>query len=122
MTGARLLVAVLALTGCAAREKGPGVAGARGNEPFWAISIEGRDAVVRTPDHPDGVKYKDGRWTDAPGSPRRWVYRARRSDADGLQLALEVSESPCTDSMSGNAFPFTAAITFSGVRMEGCAS
>ena len=116
-----LAVVVLLAAGCSPPEKGPGIIAARGNEPFWAVSIDGRDAVVRTPDLPDGVKYKDGRWASSSGSPTRWVYRARRSNAEGRWLTLDITDQPCTDSMSGNAFPFTATVSYDEFRADGCA-
>lgn len=94
---------------------------ARGNEPFWAVSIEGDEARISSPDLPEGMAYRDGRWTRGK-SAGTWEYKARRERAEGLWLELELTEAPCTDSMSGNASPFTAVLTYDGKRVEGCAS
>ena len=56
------------------------------------------------------------------GGAAVWVYKARRERAEGLWLELEITEVPCTDSMSGEAFPYTAAVTFEDRHMDGCAS
>lgn len=118
------LVAALALVtllACTHHEKGPGVTIARGNEPFWAVSIDGNEARLRTPDEPDGIGYRDGRWKrDSVGAP--WTFRARRERAEGLRLELEITEARCTDSMSGAESEFQAVLTVDEKRMEGCAS
>ena len=56
------------------------------------------------------------------GTNAEWVYKARRERAEGLWLELEITEAPCTDSMSGESFPYKAVVTFEDRRMEGCAS
>ena len=119
------LVACKRTEGGAAAASGPAYPDtlvARGNEPFWAIRVDGPDAVVRTPDLPDGVSWTNGKWITSQESPKRWVYQARQRNAEGPELTLEVSEEPCTDSMSGAAFPRKAVLTFDRKRMEGCAS
>ena len=121
----RPLVVVLltagALLSCARAENGPPVSKARGNEPFWAVTFDGEEATFRTPDLPDGIKYREGRWK-RKGTAAVWVYKARRERAEGLWLELEITEVPCTDSMSGEAFPYRAAVTFEDRHMDGCAS
>ena len=111
----------LILLACAPAEKGPPVTRASGNEPFWAVTFEGPGAIYRTPEIPDGVTYREGRWKRDGSSPK-WVYKARRERAEGLWLELEITQAPCTDSMSGKEFPYTAAVTFENKHMEGCAS
>lgn len=112
---------MLTLLACTHPEKGPGVTIARGNEPFWAVSITGNEARMRTPDEPDGVGYREGHWKrDSVGGP--WTFRARRDRAEGLWLELEITEARCTDSMSGAESPFQAVLTVDEKRMEGCAA
>jgi uncharacterized membrane protein len=112
---------LLVLLACGPAEKGPPVTKARGNEPFWAVTFEEPGATFRTPDRPDGIVYRDGRWK-REGTAAKWVYKARRERAEGLWLEVEITEAPCTDSMSGESFPYHAAVTFEDRRMEGCAS
>jgi len=116
-----IVVAALAFVACAPSEKGPPISKARGNEPFWAVSFEGEGATFRTPELPDGIKYREGRWKQE-GATAEWVYKARRERAEGLWISLEITEAPCTDSMSGESFPYKAVVTFEDKRMEGCAS
>jgi uncharacterized membrane protein len=106
---------------CAPRGKGPAITSARGNEPFWAVTFEGPGATFRTPDLPDGIVYREGRWK-REGSAAKWVYKARRDRAEGLWISLEITEAPCTDSMSGDTFAYRAVVTFEDKHMEGCAS
>jgi uncharacterized membrane protein len=109
------------LLGCAPPEKGPGVTIARGNEPFWAVSLDGPVARIRTPDLPDGIAWHDGRWKrDSTGAG--WIFKARRDGAEGLWLTLEITEARCTDTMSGAESPFRAVLTYDDKRVEGCAS
>lgn len=114
------LVTIATVLSCAPPEKGPAVKSARGNEPFWAVTFEGPGATFRTPDKPDGIVYKEGQWKREGDSV--WVFKARREAAEGLWIALELTQAPCTDSMSGEAFPWRAVVTFEDHRMEGCAS
>jgi len=116
-----IVVAALAFVACAPSEKGPPISKARGNEPFWAVSFEGEGATFRTPELPDGIKYREGRWKQE-GATAEWVYKARRERAEGLWISLEITEAPCIDSMSGESFPYKAVVTFEDKRMEGCAS
>ena len=116
-----LVLVALAILACAPAEKGPPIQRARGNEPFWAVTFEGEGATFRTPDLPDGIHYREGRWK-RKGTATDWVYKARRDRAEGLWISLEITEAPCTDSMSGESFPYKAVVTFEDKEMEGCAS
>ena len=120
LTRCSVLLAAMMSGACAPRENGPPIRTARGNEPFWAVSLTGDEATFRTPDLPDGINYREGRWKRS-GTSGVWVYRARRERAEGLWLELEITEAPCTDSMSGEAFPYKAAVTLEDRHMEGCA-
>lgn len=116
-----ILLASATVLACVRSETGPPIKGARGNEPFWAVTFNGEGATFRTPDLPDGIGYREGRWK-RKGTAAEWTYKARRERAEGLWLELEITEAPCTDSMSGEAFPYKATVTFEDKRMEGCAS
>lgn len=123
MRSSRFTASILALllVSCAPAEKGPPIVKAHGNEPFWAVTFQGNEATFRTPELLDGINYREGRWK-RKGSAAAWVYKARRERAEGLWISVEISEAPCTDSMSGQAFPYKAVVTFEEKRMEGCAS
>ncbi len=87
---------------------------ARGNEPFWAIDIEGDTLHYVTPEMPDGRTLVAQRMAHARGV-------AFSGDDDGRPFNLDVTRTACTDSMSGERFEFTATWDYDGRRMEGCA-
>jgi uncharacterized membrane protein len=91
-----------------------------GNEPFWSIRVDGGDALLRTPEEPDGVVFRDGTWSHSGDGP--WVFRARRGSPAGVEhLTMELTEARCVDSMSGARFPMKAAVTRERQRLDGCA-
>lgn len=93
---------------------------ARGNEPFWHLRVDGTQALVRTPEEPDGRAYGEGEWS-RPGEGR-WLYRARQDSAGGGErLRLELVKARCMDSMSAAWYPFRAVLGRGDTRMEGCA-
>lgn len=96
-----------------------GLMEARGNEPFWFLSLlEDRVRVV-TPDLPDGVEYSGLEWVQTAANG--WTLNAERPHADGLEfLTLTIEERRCTDSMSGAWYPYAATIASGVVRGEGC--
>jgi uncharacterized membrane protein len=97
------------------------VVSARGNEPFWGLEVDGDAAIVRTPEELAGVSYGNGVWRT--NGPRRWSYRADRKGTGQAtdEIALELEETPCADTMSDERFPLRAVFTRNGRRMEGCA-
>jgi len=97
------------------------VVSARGNEPFWGIEVDGELATVRTPEELGGVKYANGVWRTS--GPHRWSFSARREGTgpERDEIALELLETPCADTMSDERFPLRAFFTRNGRRMEGCA-
>lgn len=97
------------------------VVSARGNEPFWGLEVDGKVAIVRTPEELAGVRYENGVWRT--NGPRRWSYRADRKGTgqDVDEIGLELVETPCADTMSDERFPLRAVFTRNGRRMDGCA-
>jgi uncharacterized membrane protein len=89
---------------------------ARGQEPFWYVSIADEVATVRTPEEQDGVAYAGGRWSSVDAS--HWRYEAAR---DGEPLVLELALERCADAMSGARYPLKATLTRKGEAMSGCA-
>jgi uncharacterized membrane protein len=89
---------------------------ARGQEPFWFVSVTGEVATVKTPEELDGVRYTDGRWSMADSAS--WRYEASRGEEP---LVLELVRERCADGMSGARYPLKATITRNGVTMSGCA-
>lgn len=92
---------------------------ARGQEPFWFVSVATGVATFRTPEIP-GIEYAGGSWTRPDGSG--WRFAASRTvDAVTDSLVLELDEERCVDTMSGARYPFGATVTQGGRVMTGCA-
>lgn len=93
---------------------------ARGNEPFWAVELRGDEAILRTPDHLDGVIFSAPEW-ESLGSGH-WRLSVERPHADGVEfLTLEIREEPCQDTMSGERFPFASSVRYGELTGPGCA-
>lgn len=106
-----------------ASPEGPGCEGlipdadvqAWGVEPFWMVRIADDTAIVMTPEEPEGVVYSGGAWS-RPDS-MRWRYDATR---DNEALVLELTETRCTNGMSGARFPYRVDLTRHGEATSGC--
>ncbi len=92
---------------------------ARGNEPFWMVSVTTGVATFRSPEI-EGIDYIGGSWVrpDSGG----WLFAAERT-VDGVtdSLTLDLREERCVDTMSGAHFPFVARATRAGQVFTGCA-
>ena len=101
-----------------ATDEGDALAGdrfrAQGNEPFWAIDVEGDTLHFVTPEMPEGRTLKGERIAHVKGV-------AFSGEDDGRPFNLDITRTACTDSMSGQAFEFTATWDYAGQRMHGCA-
>jgi len=89
---------------------------ARGNEPFWAVRIEGTRFTLLRPDTPPVVY-------EAPGariSPGVAAWEAKSADGRPLKLTLYVS--PCSDGMSDFSYPMTSEVEVDGETLRGCAA
>ncbi len=91
---------------------------ARGNEPFWHLSITADSARVTTPDDMTGHRFDTGNWDRLADSG--WRFRAV-SRAGGDTLTLVLSERRCSDGMSAARYPFAARLDWGGRRLSGCA-
>jgi len=87
---------------------------ARGNEPFWAIDVEGDVLHFVTPEMPEGRTLQGERIEHDKGM-------AFTGEDEGRPFSLDITRSECSDSMSGEAFEFTATWDYGGQRMHGCA-
>lgn len=93
---------------------------ANGNEPFWAVRIEGDLATYRTPWELGGVVYQGGTWSRL--DERHWRYEASRTGTGVTRISLELTETRCVDTMSGAAYPFVAKLTRGDSTLTGCAA
>ena len=88
---------------------------AAGNEPFWSVKVDGSTLVYSTPELQPGKALAAQRQAQANGT------RFTGKDGDSV-FSLDIQRASCVDSMSGQAFEFTAAFEYGGERMTGCAS
>jgi putative lipoprotein len=88
---------------------------ARGNEPFWSVEIDREQMLLRQPDEPAPSKYSVQETQDAEGSV---TYRGASGDK---ALEITVTNNPCSDSMSGEYFAYTADLNLQGRVLRGCA-
>jgi len=111
------------LAACAAPAPTPPAAGgldqpllATFNEPFWQLAIEGRELVFR------GVDVEPERRLQLADEARlQGQRRLRAIDGQGT-VELRIWDAPCSDSMSGAAFPYSAAVRVDGGdEVGGCA-
>lgn len=87
---------------------------ARGNEPFWRVQVEGGALAYSTPELQPGKVLQAQRTDDAGGV----VFAG---DDAGQAFTLTITDAPCQDSMSGEAFEFTATFRHGDQAMDGCA-
>jgi len=87
---------------------------ARGNEPFWAIDVEGDVLHFVTPEMPEGRTLQSERIEHDKGV-------AFTGEDEGRPFSLDITRTGCSDSMSGEAFELTATWDYAGQRMHGCA-
>ncbi len=87
---------------------------ARGNEPFWLLSITSDAATLRTPGAERRLSLANrATLNDAP------PYQYELSFDAGAQLTL--SEGVCYDTMSGQSFPYSAEFSDGTEDWTGCA-
>ncbi|WP_156467050.1 MULTISPECIES: COG3650 family protein [unclassified Phenylobacterium] len=89
---------------------------ARGTEPFWALTIDGKAFRLTRPGQPDLT-------AEAPGasiSEGRAIWIAKT--ADGRQMTVTLYASQCSDGMSDLAYPMSAEVVMLNEELRGCAA
>jgi uncharacterized membrane protein len=89
---------------------------ARGNEPFWALRMQGTKFTLVRPDLPDMVFEAPGA-TIIPGMAK-WTARS----ADGATLNVTLYVSDCSDGMSDLRYPMSAEVKLAETTLSGCAA
>jgi len=89
---------------------------ARGTEPFWALSIDGKSFRLTRPDRPELT-------AEAPGAAISngrviWIAKA----ADGRQVTVTLYASECSDGMSDLKYPMSAEVVMPDEELRGCAA
>jgi uncharacterized membrane protein len=89
---------------------------ARGNEPFWALAIDGKSFRLTRPGQPDLV-------AEAPGAAiadGRAVWVAKTPE--GQQMTVSLYASDCSDGMSDLKYPMSAEVALLNEELRGCAA
>lgn len=89
---------------------------ATGNEPPWQLELGLATALLST-----GYE-RDLSWYELPPPEENPAERMTRYEMDNgrSELELTLSGQPCTDSMSGEAFPTTVQLRIDGRTLRGC--
>lgn len=82
---------------------------ARGNEPFWNLSMAAGTLVLSTPDGPRLTR-----------TISRAYARARTRYYEAPDLSVTMTTTPCKDSMSGQMFTQSVRATTGGRTLSGC--
>lgn len=90
---------------------------ARGNEPFWALTIEnGTKLTLKRPDRPDLTAEAPGAAIE--GGRAVWVAKS----ADGAQITVTLYLGDCSDGMSDARYPMSAEVVLLDESLRGCAA
>lgn len=89
---------------------------AAGNEPGWMVTLTHGDSLMTLLNY--GMTEHAGPAPDAESLNGATRYRFT---VDGAPVTLTVEPTPCHDSMRGDIFPATAALTHEGQSYPGCA-
>ncbi|HEX5634403.1 MAG TPA: hypothetical protein VFX50_14280 [Gemmatimonadales bacterium] len=91
---------------------------ARGNEPFWAVTVTHAGIVFLEPDRPDGVH---GPYAPPTRRGVRLVYQTVLHDTVATPLELTLEAKPCSDGMSDQAYVYAAVARIGDRVLHGCA-
>lgn len=97
-----------------AREEGASF-WATGNEPSWSLAIYPGESLVLVTEF--GARTDRFNVLDEPEQAITGDYHG---EAREKQLRATVTQMPCTDTMSGEAFSFTVTVTFNAQQLSGC--
>lgn len=87
-----------------------------GTEPFWAVTIDGRELVYSGVDRPEQRAPNAGPQMQGAAA----VWSARTDQAQDLSVTLVATE--CSDGMSDRAYPLTARVRIGDETLNGCAA
>ncbi|MDE0899459.1 MAG: hypothetical protein OSA81_10610 [Longimicrobiales bacterium] len=90
---------------------------ASGEEPFWHLRVTPSGIFLSTPDIPETVF--------EPASPTRfgdgWAYESRATGPEAIRIRAVFEAGPCSDSMVGAVFTWTARVEIGADVSTGCA-
>ncbi|UCB56097.1 MAG: MliC family protein [Thiotrichales bacterium] len=89
-----------------------------GNEPGWYMEISNRKAILLVTDYGQQTRQFTAKSIQSSPATRTTIYHAV-NDETRIEVVLEGS--PCSDTMSGEAFPTTVSVSVEGDRhYSGC--
>ncbi|MFD3000519.1 copper resistance protein NlpE N-terminal domain-containing protein [Pontibacter toksunensis] len=89
---------------------------ATGNEPGWLLEIDLEDGVYFKTRPSETVELKGS----VPEPSTEGKTTKYRTQTEAGELMVELTEAPCTDSMSGRVSPYTVRVTAKGKSYSGC--
>lgn len=90
---------------------------ASGVEPFWGLRVRESSIVFSTPEIPETVF----EIVDPAFAGGAWVYETVSAGPEPITLRLELSPEPCSDTMLGSIYTWSAKVDIAGEPREGCA-
>jgi len=84
-----------------------------GTEPFWAIQIEGNEAIYSNPEHPEGLAFAVARFTGNNGLGLSGTLFAE-------PVTITLTPGQCSDGMSDRTFPYVATVALGEETLRGC--
>lgn len=89
---------------------------ARGTEPFWALTIEGKAMKLTRIDQPDLIAEAPG--AALAGGRATWIAKT----AAGQQITVTLYVSDCSDGMSDLRYPMAVEVALLNETLRGCAA
>ena len=87
-----------------------------GQEPGWMVDVHRQSRIVLLLDYGQSlIEFP----LPAPRFPSQGQTQYQ-TQANGRSLTLTLRETPCQDSMSGDAFPVTVDLVIDGRALSGC--
>jgi heat shock protein HslJ/uncharacterized membrane protein len=87
---------------------------ARGNEPFWQLTLSGEGIAFEAPGQELSFKAPSFKRGVVDGHP------SITASEGGKTLEARVTQRMCADTMSGMPFPVGVEVSFEGKRFSGC--
>ena len=91
---------------------------ARGNEPFWSVTVTHTAILYSDPERPEGLV---GPYAPATHEGARLVFHTVLRDSITQPLELAIEQRPCSDGMSDKAYSYSAVATLGTRKLTGCA-
>lgn len=87
-----------------------------GQEPGWLMDVHTRGVIKLAWDY--GEQYGEFA-VGAPTNPQEFATRYE-ANSNGRALVVTIRRAPCSDAMSGEAYPSTVEVVIDGRTLNGC--